>query len=66
MSVGFRFVTDIANALIIAYFFLSVKPIDDESSAALLTKISLYFTVNTDLIVKNKVNFAQKNNTNLL
>lgn len=58
--------TNIANALIIAYFCLNVKPFEDESSFAFLSKISLNFTVNTDSIIKNKVNVAHVNNTNLL
>jgi hypothetical protein len=58
-------VTNIANALIIAYFYLNVKPFEDESSSAFLSKVSLNFTVNTDSIMKNKVNVAQRNNTNL-
>jgi hypothetical protein len=53
-------VTDIANALKMAYFFLNVKPIEDESSTAFLTKINLYFTLNKNLIIKNKVNVAQE------
>lgn len=57
--------TNIANALIIAYFYLNVKPFEDESSSAFLSKVSLNFTVNTDSIMKNKVNVAQRNNTNL-
>jgi len=56
----------IANALIMSYFYLNVKPFEDESSPAFLSTISLYFTVNTDSIIKNKVNVAQGNNTNLL
>jgi len=50
----------------IAYFYLNVRPFEDESSSAFLSKISLYFTVNTDSVINNKVNVAKGNNTILL
>jgi len=59
-------VTNITNTFIIAYFYLNVKSSEDESSSALLSKISLYLTENTGSIIKNKVNVAKGNNTNLL
>jgi hypothetical protein len=59
-------VTKTAKALIIAYFYLHVKNLEDESSSVFLSKISLYFTVNTDSVIKDKVNVAKGNITDLL